>query len=926
MVVKAYLRYVRDGSFGIICSNECNVCLVGSSKALTAAAESVLLWNVRQGTVLRTMATESTKTVSVIATKPNDDSVCSSGYSDGTIRLWNYNDGNCTLTLSGHKSAVSAMCFAKSGHLMASGSNDTDIVLWDLVAEAGICRFRGHRDRVTDLVFLYDKDGEPSLLVSASKDHFIKIWNIKTQMCIQTIVEHRSEVWSLAVNAAQTRLVAGSTDHQLRVWNINPDASAVEEGDSAIYAGSYGVLQRTGKDNVGDLRFVKVKDPEGDEEVLVVQGTQSKTVEFFRAHSAGEIKRRMKRRQKRANEKRKKKGEEVEKEETTQQLVDEFFHLPSYTAKAKIQSIGYHPSSASMLVGLHNNSMDLVKIKSDALVKLEDEAPKEVAEAKFKLEHPGHRSAVRSLAVSPDDSLIMSTSAEGVKIWNAQSKKCIKTIASGYGLCGFFVPGNQHIIVGTKTGCIELIDLASSTVISSQKFHEGAIYGLTENPKRTGFVSCAADKTVKEFTFFTEVKTITEGGTSVEQSTVAFKESDKEELSLNDDCLAVCFSPDGKYLAVSLLDYTVQIFYADTMKFFMSLYGHKLPVLTLDYSSDGELLATGSADKNIKLWSTKFGSCFKSLRAHDDSVMQVKFMHGTHYLVSVSRDRTVRTWDCDKFEMIGCLTGHTAEVWALGLSKDAAFIVTAGNDRGIRVWSRTDEMMFLSEEREKELDEQMDQDAAREDVKGHLAANEVVAARPTRRTIETVRSTERLMEVLDEANTEIMVLKKHKVAVETAKAKGETVPVAPTPNLVLFGRSPQEHVLRYISFLTANTIYEVLLALPYNYAIMLLEFLASYFEAAHACRHDKSDDGVAVSFDMSVRAVLILVQVHFKQMGSSPQVRPLLTQLKEMMRTLLSGENQRLGYNVAALTFLQREMKRNRVVLDDLPGKKVRVD
>lgn len=56
----------------------------------------------------------------------------------------------------------------------------------------------------------------------------------------------------------------------------------------------------------------------------------------------------------------------------------------------------------------------------------------------------------------------------------------------------------------------------------------------------------------------------------------------------------------------------------DTLKFFLSLYGHKLPVLCMDISSDGDLIVTGSADKNLKIWGLDFGDCHKSLFAHAD--------------------------------------------------------------------------------------------------------------------------------------------------------------------------------------------------------------------------------------------------------------------------------------------------------------------
>jgi len=80
----------------------------------------------------------------------------------------------------------------------------------------------------------------------------------------------------------------------------------------------------------------------------------------------------------------------------------------------------------------------------------------------------------------------------------------------------------------------------------------------------------------------------------------------------------------------------------DSLKLKGSLYGHKLPVLSMDISSDSTLLVTGSADKNIKIWGLDFNDCHKSIFAHQDSVMQVfhpptlpfllQHMHGSSFV------------------------------------------------------------------------------------------------------------------------------------------------------------------------------------------------------------------------------------------------------------------------------------------------------
>lgn len=118
------------------------------------------------------------------------------------------------------------------------------------------------------------------------------------------------------------------------------------------------------------------------------------------------------------------------------------------------------------------------------------------------LESPGHRADIRSLALSSADEMLLSTSrgthhlpnivmssSDGthtnffttdlVKVWNVNTRTCIRTIESGYGICGLFVPGDRHVVIGTKTGKIEIYDLQSARCLEVVDAHAGPVWSLT---------------------------------------------------------------------------------------------------------------------------------------------------------------------------------------------------------------------------------------------------------------------------------------------------------------------------------------------------------------------------------------------------------------------------------------------------------------
>ncbi|KDP29196.1 hypothetical protein JCGZ_16585 [Jatropha curcas] len=901
-MVKAYLRYEPAASFGVIASVESNIEYDNSGKhLLSPALEKIGVWHVRQGICTKTLIPSTSSrggtSLAVTCIASSNSSLVASGYADGSIRIWDGEKGTCETTLNGHKGAVTVLRYNKSGAILASGSKDNDIILWDVVGETGLFRLRGHRDQITDLVFL--ESGKK--LVSSSKDKFLRVWDLETQHCMQIISGHHSEIWSIDVDPEERFLVSGSADPELRFYMLKHDlgdgqALSIENGTAIIKNGDpssqnkwevlklFGEIQRQSKDRVATVRFNKSGN-------LLVCQVAGKTVDVFHVLDENEAKRKAKRRLNRKKEKKSKKGtvELTENKDVTLQteedggaltvtVPDVFKLLQTVRATKKICSISFSPiipknSLATLALSLNNNLLEFYSIESNTATK------------SLSIELQGHRSDVRSVTLSSDNSILMSTSHNAIKFWNPSTGSCLRTIDSGYGLCGLIVPHNKYALVGTKDGKIEIVEIGSGTCIEVLEAHGGSVRSIASIPNENGFVTGSADHDVKFWEYQVKQK--------IGQDTKHLVVSNVKTMKMNDDVLVVAVSPDAKYIAIALLDCTVKVFFMDTLKFFLALYGHKLPVLCMDISSDGDLIVTGSADKNLKIWGMDFGDCHKSLFAHSDSVMAVQFVRSTHYVFSVGKDRLVKYWDADKFELLLTLEGHHADIWCLAISNRGDFVVTGSHDRSIRRWDRTEEPFFIEEEKEKRLEEMFEADLEnafenRYALKEELPEEGAVAL-AGKKTQETLTATDIIIDALDAAEVELNRIAEH----EEEEPRGRVAEFQPNP--ILHGLAPSDYVLRALSNVHTNDLEQTLLALPFSDALKLLSYLKDW-----ASNPDK--------VELVCRVATVLLQIHHNQLITTPAARPILTVLKDILYARVKECKDILGFNLAAMDHLKQLM------------------
>jgi WD40 repeat protein len=160
-----------------------------------------------------------------------DGEILASGSSDNTVKLWQLSSKKILRKLggwfSGHSSMVYSLAFSPDGEILASASWDETIKLWLVSSGKEIRTLAGHSNGVNGVDF--SRDGQ--LLASGSGDCTIKLWLVSSGRILRTLTGHSDSVCSVALSPDGKLLASGSSDNTIKLWQVETgrEISTLEE-------------------------------------------------------------------------------------------------------------------------------------------------------------------------------------------------------------------------------------------------------------------------------------------------------------------------------------------------------------------------------------------------------------------------------------------------------------------------------------------------------------------------------------------------------------------------------------------------------------------------------------------------------------------------------------------------------------------------
>jgi WD40 repeat protein len=559
-----------------------------------------------------------------------DGKMLASGSADNTVKLWNTQTGEVIKTFTGHTGRIYGVSFDGNSKMLASGSADNTVKLWD-TQTGEVKTLNGHIGQVYGVSF--SPNGE--IIASGSGDNTVKLWDAKTGREIQTLEGHTLDVNEVSFSPDGKMLASASVDKTIKLWDVQTGKEIA-----------------TLQGHTGSISWVSFSP---DSKILA-SASADNTVKLWDTQTREEI-----------------------------ATLEEH--------KGDVKKISFSPDGKIFASASADNTVKLWDIQTREEIKT------------FQLKS-------QKFSFNYDGKIIAFAIGKTVKLLDTQTGKEIQTL-SGHTHDGFgvsFSPNGKMLASASGDKTIKLWDTQTGKEIQTFNGHTDWVQGVSFNPNGKMLASASRDNTVKLWSTQTGKEIQTFKGHTAWVNGVSFSRDGKMLASASDDetiklwdtqtgkeiqtlkghtskVQGVSFSPKDKILASASGDNKVKLWNPKTGKEIQTLSGHTNPVMGVSFSPNGKILASASGDNTVKLWNPKTGEEIQTLNGHTGWVNGVSFSPDGKMLASASRDNTVKLWDTKTRESIQTVRGHTDWVYGVSFSPDSNMLASASEDNTVKLWN-----------------------------------------------------------------------------------------------------------------------------------------------------------------------------------------------------------------------------------------------
>jgi len=160
-----------------------------------------------------------TKVVYSIAWSP-DDTLLASGSKDGTVRIWNTTTWTTERTINAHANGVWSVAWSPDGAMLATGGVENRVRIWDPLTSAELAVLNLS---TSPSVYAFSVSWSPdsSRLAVGLSNSSVLIFDAETGVVLRTLVGHTQQVICTCWSPDGGRLASGSIDRSVRIWNVS---------------------------------------------------------------------------------------------------------------------------------------------------------------------------------------------------------------------------------------------------------------------------------------------------------------------------------------------------------------------------------------------------------------------------------------------------------------------------------------------------------------------------------------------------------------------------------------------------------------------------------------------------------------------------------------------------------------------------------